>query len=762
MSLSSSIQRSSVGLIGLAIAILPCDGLRAQSTVDSQFSSALGGIPAASHGVESIVGGFRAGGSNFRADFLRGGMTFTPALGLAAARNMPVTYRLSSIERADGTLLPLESAGAPRCDGQEVIYDHPNGIEERYQILASGVEQSFWIPERPPGEGDLIVRGRLTTELQWGALIGEEDGARLELPGVGGVRFGRVVAIDSSKREQIGSVRVVGGTIEYSLPASFVDTASYPLLIDPLIGTEIDISSGSFQDESPAIAYDGDEATYLVVWNRVFSLIDADIRGQRVSSAGVPVGGLIFISSTPNAIALAPDVASVDMRNHFVVAWQELLIGSSTYQIRAISVDPVDGTLSSSIFVSASLANQTDVAVAGDRGNVDSDALVVWDESGIGVQGRQISVDPTGGLGFTAGAVTIAADTILGSFDSPAISKSGGDDGVFLLACVFRNLITGTTAITADALDRNLTPIGTRVTVSGMTGVLDDDECAVDGDGENWVVAYSREEFAGSANRDLYCRSLRLSGSQLVFNLPEKLLNGSLLSDQSEPCVAYLGTHSIVAYRDSSFLFDWVRVESVDPYTGLRSGENFIVSALNGGSDAGAAKAPAVASQYSGGGSLVSTTSFDGALIAWDVLPVGGGNRDIYAFRYDAGTDELDLGGGCGGGGVLLTPCAFAGNGNFTARVEGAPGNSLSLFTVSGSQTAVPCGPCTLVTTLDGSQTILVGRTDSEGIASFPMAIPPAIEGTLAYAQALTFLPGGPCPMFQQVRLTNGLQITID
>ena len=50
------------------------------------------------------------------------------------------------------------------------------------------------------------------------------------------MRIGTVLGIDARGRTSPGALRVVGNVVELSLPASFVDSAELPLILDPLVG----------------------------------------------------------------------------------------------------------------------------------------------------------------------------------------------------------------------------------------------------------------------------------------------------------------------------------------------------------------------------------------------------------------------------------------------------------------------------------------------------------------------------------------------
>ncbi len=68
----------------------------------------------------------------------------------------------------------------------------------------------------------------------------------------------------------------------------------------PLVGSDFRISGSgaTFDDQSPALAWNGTAGEYLVVWQdgRDFSEEGVDIYARRVSAAGAPVGDAFLIS----------------------------------------------------------------------------------------------------------------------------------------------------------------------------------------------------------------------------------------------------------------------------------------------------------------------------------------------------------------------------------------------------------------------------------------------------------------------------------
>ena len=151
-----------------------------------------------SHGVYEGGERARGGGADYKVEFERGRLLFTPALGRGAPRNMPLSFTLESIRRGGNPLYRTESDAdrlEPWTEANSIHCRRGPGVVENYEVLPEGVEQSFTFEEALPGTGDLVVRGRLETELVTPFRGETGGGLRFEAPGLGAVTYGAVTGI---------------------------------------------------------------------------------------------------------------------------------------------------------------------------------------------------------------------------------------------------------------------------------------------------------------------------------------------------------------------------------------------------------------------------------------------------------------------------------------------------------------------------------------------------------------------------------------
>jgi hypothetical protein len=89
-----------------------------------------------------------------------------------------------------------------------------------------------------------------------------------------------------------------------------------------LLGSQISVSSGAYDEWTPAVAVDVLSGNYLVVWEEETSVAEYDIRGQLLAAGGSPVGGSIAISTWSND-QLQPEVAFASTGNTYLVVWED-------------------------------------------------------------------------------------------------------------------------------------------------------------------------------------------------------------------------------------------------------------------------------------------------------------------------------------------------------------------------------------------------------------------------------------------------------
>jgi hypothetical protein len=252
-----------------ALALVWCDGPRAVADLDRPVTASAGMHQG--HGLRSEGAALLGCGSDYVVRFNDRGAHFTPVLGRDALAVAPLQLALQSIHRGT-TPLPCDLEDAPALAGDTAVYDRSPSIRERYELRDTGMEQSF-VFDTLPGRGDLVVRcrlgglGELAAPAADGGLDFVRDGQRL-------VHMGTVTGIDRNGVRAHGAIRRDGDFVELSLPASFVDRAALPLVLDPFVSNAHGLAVVPSNDSAPHM-----------VWHSAAAALAVRLRARGVAHA---------------------------------------------------------------------------------------------------------------------------------------------------------------------------------------------------------------------------------------------------------------------------------------------------------------------------------------------------------------------------------------------------------------------------------------------------------------------------------------------
>ncbi len=693
----------------------------------------------AATGLGEQVGGLWAYGPHYKADFDATGVRYTPALGAKAPRTMPLSLSLQSVQRGGQMVQEIASGIEPRLAGQAVVYDRGQ-LHERYDVRPNGLEQSFVFDRPLGGDGDLVVRCQLDTELQ--AQVRADGTLSFLLPEVGGVKIGKVVGIDADGDRVEGSLRLDGKVLELVLPDAFVDGATFPLVLDPVIGTEFLVYStlDSYQSD---IAYDVTNARYLAVWDVRWSFADIDIYGVRMSSAGTLVGSAFAIDSSISTVG-RPRVAGVNTTDRFLVVWQFASSPFGPWDIRCRAVNASDGAMSAIVPIATTSADEFNPVVGGDAGTIDNDAIVVW-ETDSSISACQVTVgagvDPVPfGMIFLSNS---AAE------NSPSISK----------ACdaTARHVICwqGFGEIVAQCVTKDLVLVGPELIVTNSTAI--NARPAVDGDGVNYMVVWERTE-SGSQLKDIFSAGLTASGSGLTLVTPATAIEATAGEDEYGPDIAFLGSRFCITYAERSGpLLDNCYAWLVNRNC-TTCNAKVLLDGLNG-AGWNRESAPRIAGRW------IHDNSFDDAMItfseAQDAPPFTSRIIGQRIENQGPGIGNTNVGGGCGLGGNVGTSGGpfVVGNSSFAFTVSGADPAAVLFLSIGFPGAGLFCGTCTLTDPLVFGFKVNVG-----GSATSPYPVPcePAFVGLGLETQWVSFNTAfSPCPSAPGLSASQRLRVTM-
>lgn len=230
----------------------------------------------------SFVAYLRGSAARVHAD----GVELTVALehGEAALRLGPSEMRREGWVAPTGSLRVEVDGSVTR--GSESVRAGTHVLEQRWHLL-----------EPPPGLGDLVVTVPTRAEL----VRSDQDGLYLRTDSSGMIfRYGHATWIDRRGDEVAVPARREADGIVLRVPAHVVDTATYPVVLDPVIGPEVPVDPAIYPSTTGGsgtrgVAWDGSQ--YLVVWRDAGQDLVPPlphIRANRVSAGGAVLDGAGF------------------------------------------------------------------------------------------------------------------------------------------------------------------------------------------------------------------------------------------------------------------------------------------------------------------------------------------------------------------------------------------------------------------------------------------------------------------------------------
>ena len=739
------------GLMAGGLAAVPC-------TAQAPAKPSAPTVPAASlrqgFGVNDVDGALWGGGPDYKVRFAPDEVEFTPALGRAAAHNLPLTFSTLSIGRgADAQ--PVTMSAPRRVGAATVEFDRAPGVFEHHEVRAGGVELTFEFASRPAGAGDLVVRLQLRSELplELGA-----DGLRCEQPGLGGVGVGLVTGRDAAGHSAPGELRLDGDVLELALPAEFVDTAALPLVLDPFVFPVIPLAVNSlFQEWLPDVAYEAAGGKYLAVWTKLYSDWDFDVRGQFLDANGAAdPNGYWLIETATTTRAWLPAVASLASSGRFMVVWGHEDLFLDTVDLRGRSVSALGLGMSSIIVVDGNYLDDLSVDIGGHSSPAVDVVTVIWDDRSQ-VLHRNVTVpfagDPSA-VGSTQALPGLASDGV----EDEAISKSGGDSHwLMVVANRFESPPAG--GNDSDIQGWILNEFGDVVwgpeLIAGTSAFENSPD--VDGDGQVFFTVFtSQQSQPFSSYTSVHATRTVLGPGGAGFNSIETTIDDPTPFDlnASGPCVAFTGNGALVAWSKQYDGQDYdVALVGLDPWANTIADPHTYADF-----DTTTALVSSVCAKYSANHSLG-----DGALCAWQVAPdtfvISDKDALVAAIDPELGI-VTDLGGATALGGKAGVSAATVGNTGFTHFYDGLYGFNPVTLVIGASAISAPF--CTGKLVPQPTYMLhLATKADSTLVLPTPMPAMPALLGFTFYEQYVESDPfTSPCG--KNLQLSNGLSIKIE
>ncbi|HEX5051233.1 MAG TPA: hypothetical protein VFZ65_05640 [Planctomycetota bacterium] len=684
-------------------------------------------------------------GEAYGAHFSTAGMRFEPALGVAVHDTQYLALRPLSVRRGALMVVELPAQVPPEHVDRTAVYARSPRVTERYDVRPDRVELS-WVFEQPPaGQGDLVVRYAVDTSLP--APVAKNGGLAFELPGIGGVQVGGVTGVDARGTRVAGALHCVDGVLELSLPAAFVATAAYPIVLDPAIGALLYLSSTLNPQDEPDVAYDRTTGCYLVAWRRTYSASQSQIIGQLVGSNGALFGPEIVMLGA--GLQSRPRVANLGTRNRFGVVWTQTF--NSVHSVEFKTVEIATGQISHGLTVASSTTGDFDHADVGCESDASVGAarafVVAYEDNVNGaIRVRRIWFNLSDSLLSSAAVSVYTNGGLLGSsYSQPQISRRAAADGRLLLVARRSSLSLASSIVCAVVPTDGsaLGPFGTVYSNSAFSVTVPD----VDGVAGRWVVAWQRSVSAGTP-QPLGVAPVSLDGAGTLSAGADHTVAGGL-TGASAPSVGYTPGRSWIGYRavNNPTGNASLAVESIDSGTCISGLEVFAFPVAT-------SESRIVVTTLASSGDTTGETG----LAAWSI---GGGVYGQLVRNYNNAGAITNLGGGCGGGGTQSFSHAPAiGSSGFVCAVSGLlPTALLTIFNFSPPGAAIPCGTCVWT-----PFSVTLTPPIAAGYASVAFPIPDLLSlvGAQFETQWTTFDPTQvPCSLLPGFALSPRTRLTI-
>ena len=476
-------------------------------------------------------------GSHYRAVIEGGRFSYYSS----RAKTPDMTYALASV-RLGSQKVKIDSKPEVVSSADAVCCYHGDIISESYTALPHGVEQCWVVNDRPRSPGSILIEGRLrspheATSSLSGLSFRGERGRHV-------FNYGRARVVDQRNRACECAPELSDGKLTITIPASYVASAQFPILVDPVVGPELPVcpvfgSAPGVQENTEVAAGSGGA---LAVWQDARGS-DLNIFATRTDQTGAaldPAG--IAICTAPGD---QTDAAAAWNGREYLVVWSDRR-AVGLQHIYGARVRPTGEVIDKQgLLLSGSAGSQAYPRVASDG----SGWLVVWQDaksSSYDIYGCKVSAD--GAPGNIYGIATRSDNE-----ESPDVAYNGSNFVVIWRDA--RNNATTGADIYGCRVAKNGVRLASDILVScdatGLVGAPDAQRSArICAFGSTCFVVW--EDCRNDpSNADIYGTRLSSTGS-----VTDK--GGIALcrtsGDEQMPAVGYNGSKLLVTWRDHSSL----------------------------------------------------------------------------------------------------------------------------------------------------------------------------------------------------------------
>jgi hypothetical protein len=368
----------------------------------------------AAPGEPGRAGGIWATGHDYKVSF-HDGFAFTPYLGDTVRENVTLRWYTKSVTAAGSAVADVAAAPATWHDAYRFEYRWTN-VTEAYDVRPDGVEQTFVFHRRPSVPGDLVVQGRLVSNLRLPAAgIAAVHGplALCDAEERSVIEYGAAFAVDA-RGETLPLTTVVDrqGNVTLRVPGGFVAQAAFPLTIDPIVRRTLRTEASATGLLQTEICRDDRANQLLIAYARKASATDSDLFIELFDDEFNPVA-IAFTDVNSNWSNPNTSIAFVGGPDRFVTV-VERKFGSGLSNLRVNVRDSGSTALDNSLlFLGAPAGESHSHPDAGGiaSGQTGDNAFVVFQQLPAGGSKHEV-------LGFVVNAATrtLGAPTVMAGF----------------------------------------------------------------------------------------------------------------------------------------------------------------------------------------------------------------------------------------------------------------------------------------------------------------------------------------------------------
>jgi len=476
-----------------------------------------------------------AAGTRYKASFGSDGAVFIPAFGSQAPHNFPHALSPDRVT-VNGEPIAFESRVDARRETDRISFER-GAFVERYDLALESLEQSF-VFDQLPRAGELVLHIPVASEL----VASEGDDGLAFSSDFGTLTYSRAIAIDATGRRFSAPTHLVDGAIVISVTAADIARATFPLVIDPVVGT-LAVISTTDDTREPDLAYDAFDNLWLLTWTVAFSATDLDVRARTVFSTG----------SIDTAIDITTESWDVPRSAYLAFSHTFLVVASTGQHIKGRIVDP-NGTINvvgPQVLISGSdTGAKTNPDVGGDStSSTTNHFCVVWERAGAthgtGIIAARL-LTPTGGvLGANA---TYLTNSLFESGVRPTISKSP-NGSEWLMAFTYSDALAPANIYAARIQTNGPIPTSGFAVTGGSSYSRQPVVSSFQTNTTRAMIAY-RNSATTSGQGDIWVALLDGSSVLSRTNLTALENSGFQSRDQTDPAIDCDGQHFVVAYSE--------------------------------------------------------------------------------------------------------------------------------------------------------------------------------------------------------------------